>query len=87
MTTEKIKAEISQFNKERNEALLSMEEQKIRDMVRKWNRTEMPSDMNIFWATVHKAITGAMSLPIEFRRKSKQWLDERGLKSHDDGEL
>lgn len=86
MTNEEIKVEIAAFNKERNEALLSMDEAKIRAMVKKWNGTEMPQG-EVFWGAVHKAITGAMSLPLEFRKKSKAWLDEHGLQSHDDGEL
>jgi len=86
MTSEEIKAEIAAFNKERNEALLSLEETKIRAMVKKWNGTEMPKG-EVFWGAVHKAITGASSLPIEFRKQSKQWLNERDLKSLDDGDL
>lgn len=42
---ERIKAEIERFNQERNEALLSMDEQKIRAMVKKWNGTEMPQGL------------------------------------------
>lgn len=86
MSTEEIKQEIAAFASERNQALLSMDEDKIRAMVKKWNGTEMPQG-EVFWGAVHKAITGAGSLPIEFRRKSKAWLDERGLKSLDDGDL
>lgn len=36
---------------------------------------------------MHKAITGARTLPIEFRRESKQWLEEHGWSSLDDGDL
>jgi hypothetical protein len=36
---------------------------------------------------MHKAITACVDLDIELRRKSKRWLDARGLMSHDDGEL
>lgn len=87
MTNAEIKAELDQFNKERNEALLSLDEQRIRAMVRKWNKVEMPADADVFWGTVHKAITGALALPLEFRRQSKAWLDEHGLRSRDDGDL
>lgn len=79
--------QIAQFNQERDEALLSMDEQKVRDMVKKWNGTVMPSHPLAFWGGVHKCITGNNSLPIEFRRKSKAWLDDHGFKSLDDGEL
>lgn len=82
-----LEAQIAQFNQERNGALLSMDEQKIRAMVKKWNGTDMPDHPLTFWGGVHKAITGVQSLPLEFRRKSKAWLDEHGFKSFDDGEL
>ncbi len=78
---------IEEFTKERDAAFMSLDEQTIRAYQRKWNQREMPSDMNVFWGSVHKAITGATTLPIEFRRKSKKWLDERHLRSLDDGEL
>jgi hypothetical protein len=87
VTDEEIKGEIAAFNKERDEALLSMDEQKIRAMVRKFNGIEMSQHNLVFWGAVHKAITGERSLPLEFRRKSKVWLDKNGLKSFDDGEL
>ena len=86
MTQQEIKAEIAAFNKERNEAFLSLDEAKIRAVVKKWNGTDMPQG-EVFWGAVHKAITGCMSLPIDFRKKSKSWLTERGLQSHDDEEL
>jgi len=81
---DRLSREIAEFNRECNEALLSMDEQRIRAMFRKWNESEMPSDPKVFWGAVHKAITGALKLPIEFRRKSKAWLAERGLSSLDD---
>ena len=79
--------EIKQFVKERDEAFLSLNEDKIRAMCLKWNDQKMTDDPTMFWAAIHKAITGAKTLPIEFRRKSKQWLDGLGLKSWDDGDL
>lgn len=78
---------IEEFNRERNEALLSLDEERIRAMVLKFNGVIQPKDPLIFWGGVHKAITGCTSLPIEFRRQSKAWLDARGLRSHDDGDL
>lgn len=77
-----------QFNKERNEAFLTMDEDKIRAHQMKWNGTELPENKDVFWGSVHKAITGCgASLPLEFRKQSKAWLDKRGLKSLDDGDL
>lgn len=79
--------EIARFKKSRNEAFLSLDEKKLRDHQRQWNNLDMPADMEIFWGSVHKAITGCNDLPLEFRKKSKAWLTERGLESHDDGNL
>lgn len=81
---------IQEFVKERNAALLSMDEEKIRAMFRKWGgpgSRELPTDPVSFWGAVHKAVTGVTSFPIEFRQKSKKWLDEHGLRSHDDFDL
>lgn len=78
---------IANFNSERNEALLSMDEAKIRAMVKKFNGIDMPSNPIVFWGSVHKAITGNLGLPLEFRKTSKAWLDAKGLKSLDDGDL
>ena len=78
---------LADFKRERNEALLSLDEQKLRAFHRKWNESELPDDRIVFWGAIHKAITGCLDLPIEFRRKSKTWLDERGFKSFDDGDL
>lgn len=82
-----VSATIKEFNKERNEALLSFDEVKIRAMVLKFNGHDMPTDPKLFWASVHKAITGCLQLPLAFRQAAKNWLSERGLKSLDDGDL
>lgn len=86
-SAERLTRELTEFNRERDEAFLSMDEQRIRAMFRKWNETEMPSHPVLFWGAVHKAVTGSINLPIEFRRKSKAWLTEHGLRSLDDGDL
>lgn len=79
--------EIILFNMERDAALLSLDEHKIRAIVKKFNNKEMPANMEVFWGSVHKAITGALSLPKEFRQKSKDYLTKHNLKSFDDGDL
>ena len=78
---------IEQFKVEQREALLSLDEQKIRAWHRKWNGHELHPDNAVFWGAVHKAITGCRGLPIEFRRASKKYLTERNLRSLDDGDL
>lgn len=78
---------IKRFTAQRDEAFLSLDEQKIRNFCIKWNGHDMPTNMEVFWRAVHKAITGNMNLPIEFRKKSKKYLIDRGLMSFDDGDL
>jgi hypothetical protein len=36
---------------------------------------------------MHTAITASQTLPLEYRKQSKAWLDARGLHSLDDGEV
>lgn len=82
-------SELDQFLKDRNEALLSLDETKIRAYMEKYGEADaLPKDKpEVFWRGVHKAITGCKDLPIEFRRKSKAWLAERNSSSWDDGDL
>jgi hypothetical protein len=37
--------------------------------------------------TFHKAITSAKTLPLQYRRQSKQWLEAHHYHSLDDGDL
>lgn len=78
---------LEEFKQARDEALLSLDETKIREMFRKFNHRELPSNTYTFWGAVHKAITGNAGLPLQFRKQSKAWLDKHNLKSLDDGDL
>ncbi|HEY1171000.1 MAG TPA: hypothetical protein VGH19_06475 [Verrucomicrobiae bacterium] len=75
------------FRLEMNEALLSLDEERIRGVVRKWNGVEMPKHQTAFWGAVHKGITANTTLPLDFRKQSKEWLTLKGFQSWDDGEL
>lgn len=82
-----------QFCIERDSALLSLNVDHIRLFLDKWSVPYYRDfglngdDNEIFWVMVHKTITWNLNLPIEFRRKSKAYLDKHGLKSWDDGDL
>ena len=78
---------LEEFKIARREALMSLDEKKIRQFLMDFNGVQHSTDPKIFWGGVHKAITGATDLPIEFRRKSKEYLDAQGLRSLDDGDL
>lgn len=77
---------MQQFLKDRNDALLSMDKEKITAYLRKYGSPVAQSE-EIFWAGVHKARTACLQLPTEERRKSKEWLAERGMRSLDEGDL
>ena len=79
--------ELERFKRERNAALLSLNEAVLRRFFMRWNGNEGPEDPEVFWRAVHKARTGCRDLPIEVRRSSKAWLNERGSVAFDDGEL
>lgn len=77
---------IEEFKVKRAEALMSLDENTIRRIYSEFG-TKLPDDKDVFWGAIHKAITGLTSLPLEHRRKSKAYLDARGLSSWDDGDL
>lgn len=78
-----------EFVKDRDEALLSLDKEKIMAYARKWGVNELliPRQEEIFWIAIHKARTAAKSLPMEARSESKRWLQARGFHSMDDGEV
>ena len=84
-------AELRQFRKERDKALLSLNRDKILRYFQKWNMDNYAKLRKLrkddFWDSVHLAITACNSLPRDFRLKSKQYLLERGLTPLDFGEL
>jgi hypothetical protein len=71
---------------ERNAALLSLDEQKIRAYAKKYGaRFPGSNDPVVFWGAVHKARTAIPSLPAEAKKESKQWLTKHGMSAWDDG--
>jgi hypothetical protein len=75
-----------QFKLDRHEALLSLDREKIRAYMLKYN-VPCPPTEEMFWISVHKARTALLTLPRRSRRQSKQWLAARGYHSMDDGDL
>lgn len=76
-----------QFLKDRREALLSMDKEKLLAYAKKYEVKSIPSDDEIFWIGIHKARTACVDLPMEERSKSKQWLTNLGFRSLDDGDV
>lgn len=79
--------DFKQFVAERDAAFLSMDKAKLLAYFAKWSEIQPPSDEKVFWASVHMARTGALSLPMFERAASKRWLRARNLRTMDDGEV
>jgi hypothetical protein len=79
--------DLVRFFYERNAALLALDEARIRAVCRDWAGYELPEEPELFWPSVHKAITAVTILPRFFRLASKLWLAGRGLGSEDPGDL
>lgn len=58
-------------------ALLSLDEETIKVMARRWG-LYIPLDEHTFWLVVHKARTGLPSLPDHERQRSRCWLAQNG---------
>jgi len=65
-----------EFVKDRNEALLSLDEDKILDYMRKYDVSI--HNGGVFWESVHKAILNIEATD-EQRENSRRWLIEHGF--------
>ncbi len=84
----KLKAEISVFVAERDAMLLSLDLERMKQFHATHNPGAPPFGNDLVaWVAMHKARTGAKSLPIDARQLSHDWLKERGYTSFDDGDL
>ena len=80
--------EIVRFKAERNAALLTGDIDVVRAFREKWHPGDpVLSTPEVELAAMHKAITAIVTLPLEYRRRSKQWLTAHGLRCDDDGDL
>lgn len=70
-------ADLKQFVAERNEALLSLDKSKIERFAKKYD-IHLPTNDEVFWSGVHKAICNIPSIPFEVRQKSADYLFEHG---------
>lgn len=73
-----VKPKTDDFIKERNEALFSLDEQKIRAYAEKWC-AKVPENPIAFWGAVYKAIYNITNAPTELKQKAKEWLEENGM--------
>ena len=70
---------ISEFVKERNEALLSLDKDKIIGFLKKHNM-EIPRNKLVFWVGVHKSIVYIKTSTEEQKQRSRDWLIANGFK-------
>lgn len=71
---------INNFVSDRDDALLSLDEEKIRSFMMKYKIGEPKNDLE-FWAGVHKAIVNIKSATDEQKERSRCWLVEHGFES------
>lgn len=73
-----IRMYLEKFIRERNEALFSLDEKKIKDYAKKYN-LGLPEDPIAFWGAVYKSIYNITNAPQELKQKAKDWLDEHNM--------
>ena len=76
---------VKAYRRDLDRVLLTGDAKKLRNFF--IERGLKPPPYGALSTTMHKAITGSTSLPIEYRRASKAWLTRRGYHSLDDGDL
>ena len=66
------------FVQERNEALFSFDESKIREYAKKYC-IPMPKYKIVFWAAVCKSICNITGAPDDVRKRAAEWLAYHGF--------
>ena len=70
---------LEEFVKERNEALFSLDRNKIEAYMKKYGELEVEViPENLFWANVYQAICGIKDAPDELISKALMWLYKNG---------
>ena len=68
------------FVKERNEALFSLDRQRIEAYLRKRGNA-VPENDTVFWASVYKCICRIAEAPAELKEHAEIWLRCHGMSS------
>lgn len=74
-----MKIDMEKFVRERDEALLSLDKEKIQAYLRKYGVDYEPESDLVWWAGIHKSILCIRSATPEQVERSKKWLVEHGL--------
>lgn len=75
-----IEEQIAAFVKARDEALLALDEKRIRKLYR-MNGGYVPEAPQAFWGAVHKARLEIEAMPEDAKEISRKWLREHGMKT------
>ena len=70
---------LQRFVQERNEALFSLDKDKIKAYMRKYNVPVDNYSDEVFWASVYKAICGIKGAPKDVLEKAHTWLSRNGF--------
>ena len=73
-----MKSEMKTFVRDRDQALLSLDEKKIRAFCRKYNKP-VSNNPVVFWAGIYKCILAMKNSPDHIRRQAEEWLDSHGF--------
>jgi hypothetical protein len=80
--------DVAAFIIERDAVLLSGDVNRCVAFMLKFNpELSAPSSYEVAEISMHKAITAAKSLPMDYRVKSYRWLVNRGYSTFDDGDV
>ena len=73
-----MKDRIAKFVKERNEALFSLDRQRIEAYLKK-RGLGIPEDDTVFWASIYKCIYNITDAPAELKEQALAWLHAHGM--------
>ncbi len=71
-------SDLDTFVSDRDNALLSLDEQKIRAFGLKYS-IPLSDNLIVFWASVYKSVLAMKNSPANIRRKAEDWLDSHGF--------
>lgn len=74
----KARFNMSDFVKERNEALFSLDEDKIKAYFKKYG-VPIPGNEIVFWGGIYKIIYNIKDAPKELKHKAYEWLIEHNM--------
>lgn len=73
-----MKTGLAKFVKERNEALFSLDRQRIEAYLKK-RGLGVPENDVVFWASVYKCIYNITDAPAELKAQAAAWLQAQGM--------